>query len=531
MAIVINSQPGDYRLTRDPLVFRVTGDQYVITPGVKHQFEFVFTTEPAIDDTLTIESAFIAPGTGKTFTFVNAVPGYIFDGVNLRIRLSSVTLENWIDGSFIPGLMADPDIAENYEIIRVGTSVIITAIDFGPDYNLTDLTATGFAIGGPGAVAGVLPVYRADYFIRARVNLETQHESGIYDRSVWFYFRPDETGQINADLSPKLDELFDWTPMLAATSGNVRRTSELRRFYVEWQELHIDGESAVVRSARRFCMKGSSRGWMNTAAILPNYTGSTSNFIVPPGNTALTERVVTRADRHHWFVVGRWQFAAVLGAGPIRPRFTVFYDDGTSQVLLGAALSGFAIDQLWAIQCGFIANALQNLAPALVPYAYQVELIDDAFGTPVTSALRFVLRQSSSIGIGDWRVIRFINRFGVAQTKPVFGAQVEECNPSRESMKRSRTLPLLANEADEFSHSITESTRLILPSGAFSDWDAEDILDLTMSPMHEVSIGTYEQASFVPATILNKADVLRSFDNTGGSYRAISIEFKLNTRR
>jgi hypothetical protein len=46
-----------------------------------------------------------------------------------------------------------------------------------------------------------------------------------------------------------------------------------------------------------------------------------------------------------------------------------------------------------------------------------------------------------------------------------------------QSMRRSRTIPLLASESDEFSHSITESSRVILPSGTFSDWDSDEVLE------------------------------------------------------
>lgn len=523
MAITISTQPGNYRLTRDIQAFVVTGTDFVITEGVKHEFVVSFTQDPEAGDTLAIASAFIDPE--QVFSFVGPpFQNYVFNGEDIRIRTGGVTIEDWIDSSVIPGLMANALINEHYELYRDGTNLVIRALEFGPAYNLTNFLPSGFTVSGSNT-AGVLPEYTPDYKIRARVNLETAFESTEYHRSPWYYFTPDANGQLQLDLSQKLDELFHW-PEIITTFGLTpqKRTQEVRRFFVEFSEWYGEDplSNPIVRSSLRTVMKGASRAHSLPTNLLE------AKWAIRQWLTGYTqaewdgEQIVDISIRHTLFCLLNW--TNQNAGGTLRSRARVFYTDGSSQEQVLQPLTGARSGELWCVQCGFFFNGLQNLSSE-TPYAYEIEVIDDFNNAVIVFPFRFRIVTLAM----SHRRIWFRNRFGVSQMLMTDGDHIEEMNPVRSEMRAARKIPTV-NDHDTVSFDIQESTRLTIGSGAFNDYNSDNLLDLVMSAHHIIS-PAYNAGNNIPARIINQSEVLRSYTAEGVPFKSIALQFELIRRR
>lgn len=481
MAITINSTPNAWSLSKDPLVFNVSSDQYVQTAGVKAKRTIVFDNEPGLTDLLRMNSNTIGADPYIEFEFVAAVTS-ANSGNAIRVRPSGYSTADWIDEHVVPNLRANSLIDLNYNVFRSGDEVCIEARETGPEQSFTTFSGVGFDADASVNTVGVDAVFTPDYSIRVKLFLEESFGSGTFIESSLFNFKPELDGSLSIDLSEKADELFDdlGIPSDVSMSGVELNVKGVRKFYAAFADhygLEPFSLPSTVSDAINL-MKGSIRkdhGYTSTTEFqdLVNQRKFLTNQ---------TGLVQTKRSQYVGFVhFIQWYNTELLNED-VLVKAKVYYTDGSITTTALPAFTDLVIGGLYYLQCGFDALGLNLLEPLKTPYKYELWVESSSFALEIAAPKMFHLMPSVSY---SWTVA-FRNGFGLFETFLLDGSQDEKIAVNSDTIRVGLDGGGEHQDSDKVAFNIFSEGALELTSGILEENQMDGFIDLIMSPFHWV---------------------------------------------
>jgi len=434
-SVRISQQPDAenlWTLSRNPFVFRVRSTAYVTTPGNYWTRFWSVITIPVAGDTLVISGPFIdslALGGDIVFAVVddNAEPNEIERFYTEKY----FSIAEWLERVVIPTLMSHEKLSEHFEFFRTSTNRIAAkAKKLGAAYTLTFSTTGTFDITPGTEIDGEDAELNETIMLRARLNVSTGYNSGIYKQSPWFWFdckHVGSFGEVQVDMSEQLDQMiqgFDFP--LDSVSFPYRPQNAARKVFVEW----ADGDAVTkvttgsVRSDTYNVLKGGMRLHEYELTYLQQFNElwQTSYWI-----TSRPDVIYTHAramDYLHLHVLDKEETELT---GPVVIAAKVYYNDGSSiqDTIYTVEPSSLITEmrQIVTVPCGFEQLGLDEW-DAAVPYKYEIYILVSGGVNKKT----FYLVQDTDMGCS----LIYINQFGLPEGIWCEGERVTTVEHERE---------------------------------------------------------------------------------------------------
>lgn len=489
MGVTINSVPDSISLSKNPILFELGTDNYVSSAGAKSLWRFEFTTDPEDGDTLEIGSDAMSVSS-VTFTCKDTptIPSLHFEPPGV------LSTEDWLDTKVIPVLLANPFISLVYDVYRTGSSLVLRGLDYGDEYDVDTLTATGFTINISLTQNGVDLTLEDPYKVRVRIHMNENFNSLQFThRSAWFYFTPNEDGDLTLDLSKQITELIDEVDLpIHSLAVMSQSTKTVRKFFIEAAEHYGSApwdESSTI-SDKFTAIKGGYSTYDQQESFYSDFvTGK--KFLTNRGDN-IRVSAYTKDFLHLVFNHVRQSSEDVL------VKVTVYYKDGTDHTATLFTDSSMEIGDVWTFPVGFAQNSMGSFQPSKEAYKYKIWLEGAIVPLEAIGPIIFWIEEASTIPAGATYnehhlacAIQYFNSFGYLETVQCEGAKRLSTEASRESMLID--LPDEPGPEDLESHSYAISMQDVLEvsSGPLTKQNAFAIREALLSEVVYFAPNTY----------------------------------------
>ncbi len=331
MAIVIMQDPGNVSAvhgTKEPIVIRVRGTEYVLQAPGQSLNNTTFLTLPAVGNTILVSFA----NQPTTITFV-ANGGSRTPRTQCFAAAAGETVADFLNNKFIPVLRENP-IFDGCEYSVSGPSSILSIQTVEQAAASITLSATGFNIQSSNQVANV-GEFRADYFIRMMIHCTLTQQGSRYSlRSPWLYFKPtlDPNNQavVEQDISRLIEEIIPGDDLWSESDASAAlAVDSVRKCFVKIQEYYPDslGTSAHTVTRNWRVLKGGRESF---ARPFPITTTHGRKFLTNRDNVFTDIRMI---DWLHFIVPAKASpeniFRVSLEVVSFYGSLTQFYPDIT----------------------------------------------------------------------------------------------------------------------------------------------------------------------------------------------------------
>lgn len=389
---------------RTPLLLRVEPGNYQTGTGALSQWFVAFGGASAADDVVTITY-----GT----TAVELVCVASMSGVDDGHSFADGGTDTLAAQHFYEGCLQNYDLTKDFTLELAGTVITFTARTYGSAYDLASFTSTNVVIEADTIQAAIDPAYSEKYSVGMAVYLETELDSGVFDRiDAEAMASPDDAGMVQFELDTLLKPYVrtpDW-PDYGTVASYPVRTSQ-RRYYVRLWERFVNGlgvlrENASLTNAGDWGDETSPKmAWFagvqrREAVPFDDFTTGLTTLL-PNAKSWLTwrnrgyRRKVTTAEQHYL----AWHCAYVRDSGEdldLQARLTYTDADGTNSTTTSWSVR-YSDDSLLRKHTGIFSTgydqlALDDLLPTdKLPTKYEVRLVGSTSATVLSETMAFYL--------------------------------------------------------------------------------------------------------------------------------------------
>lgn len=514
MAIIITEPTALCHLSKAPIVYAVSGTQYVSNDGALSSLEWGFSSAPINNQTFTFEPDFLQGGV-IVFT-AKSIP---FNANDIPLPPAGILSDNYFEYQLIPALLQNPLIADNYDVIYNGAlGVIFRAKEFGSTFDVS-ITSSGGNHNSISSSNGANLELTPNYKLRYRVHLETYQNSGEFVIGEWFFVVPETDGTINLDVSRKLDEMFTEQDVLSPASDTIVRASKsARRFRVEAADHY--GSNPFGTNSKVTGLRSVIKGAMGS-----NNEGDDFESVYITQKLAITNKAnneVTYEDQPQWLhFVMNFSPSFVNDRTLIVAR--VWYTDGTVENDILVNTNDIKTGELWSIPCGFNQIGLDQIEPTKTPYKFSIRAYSAFTATEILKEKIFLLPVKSSYS----KTVHYLNAFGLHETLCFENAanRVESVQRQRSMIDRGQGV---AHEnSDSQDYSVVRKRVYELSTTAINKKNAQSLVDLYLSKKHWLEFQK-NAGQMYAAKILSDGGSIPGLAADGNHTASAMVAFEMN---
>lgn len=480
MAILINSQPEKILLSKNPILFDLSTENYVTTEGVKAQKRIDLSgSTPSAGDTMILEA-----------------PGLLSDGVtgdDITWTFSSTPDDSGLQLPAFPGgdvipyiqnlilyMMMNPAFNRSYVAYCDGfQAVTIRALNDGPDWDQT-WTFTGFSPTITQNIAGALSVLEEDFQVRARVTLDKGFGELIIGE--YEYKVPDSSGNLTWDLSDTVDRLFpvDWMPehpivdaftiINPPDSGQVILNVEFMEYYGETPHNNPTKTTDHFR-----VLKGGFSSYDKSESLITQFSDETKFM------TWREDGVEIHQDSRNWLHF--LNIDPLLARTHLRLGVNITNLNGPSvqiEPLTSLLINYGALyfdDGIFSIPCGYDQLRLNLFNPGQTPLKYSIRVYDNT-NTNLAGPFTFYVKKPSKLAAS----LLYFNSFGLPEELSLDGEQILSSEGSFKTLLLPRNpSPTPADLTDlDYNHRV--NSEMTLSTGAIRKSDSRALNEILLSP-------------------------------------------------
>jgi len=238
MAIIIHNEPNDVDFCKNPLAFKIAGDNYITSAGIKGKLGIGWSAGDSLGHGFQINF--------KGYEFIFSCAATPNDSGLQYPPKGSESLSDYIE--IIAGYLADHFYLSKYYDVYYNSSdnvVIIEAKEVGSDYTLTFKNIWGNS-GEDSNIAGVNKSVNGNYKLYFNPFLELTYGSDEFERLPESFVDVDENGESIIYISEILKNLFDKIELPEFNTEYLKKAFEfLKRYYFDFAECY--GNSPVVK--------------------------------------------------------------------------------------------------------------------------------------------------------------------------------------------------------------------------------------------------------------------------------------------
>lgn len=515
MAIEITAYSGSLKrwvASKNPFELKVEVDEYVTTAGAKWKESYNVTTGASDGDTISFDNDEITElyGGPIEFMFQEVEPSTMLR-IFAYVDTEYISRGEWIDKHVIPALLSHPYLGEHYTITRTSNSIVITANEYGPDWELTVAVTGDIAISPFGEVAGAIPEVNSNLKMMVKVHVNSAFTATGYNETPWFPYDlllDDDMGIAHIDISEQIDAMIkgEQYPMPATSWPWVATVASRKMFVTVGAKDIVTGEwVGTVRTPTLGVIKGGYR----TNDLDYEYGGpaeigdgiNSAKFLTNRPPVVYTHRSATDFLSFHL-----WEHLYPEEDGTdCRFKVKVYYTDGTS---VEDDLHMFVYDALQytagtviTLPAGFDQLDLGSLSALGKPYKYDLMIA----GAPEDLTQTFYLVEDTDMGYS----VIYINDYGVPEGLYCEGARSTSVQHERETVEMQRPISKKYSELMLKESSIrTLQPSLDLVSYPLLKKEWTGMLGAFLSPKMWIHYGldsTPIPAQLVPGTLVNES--------------------------
>lgn len=465
MAIEILSHPAGPVLSGNPIRFTVQSTDFVTTSPVKHIYRVILNSSdmPEAGDSINIESAVM--GIDASFVCAATPSGpYQFSAAG------SMDVEEYIDSVLIPTFSGVSAIHLNYILYRAGSQLIFEAREYGPSYDFSTWTTSGFSITTT-TTSGVLGVFN-ELQIRAKVVLATTSVNTYPIESEWMLFSPDESGQIEWDAREVLSEMWEQldTPPEGLTTV-YRNIRSVRPFFVVFAEHQGEQPFATLEYASPPII-GQRGGFASYDWETDYATAFVDAGAWLTHRSGRIKHQPQTIDYLHF-----WTSNAFLGVDATL-KAKVYFDDLTNTTTDVWTNSSLVLAAVYTIPLGFESLGLQLLEPTKSAHKFEL-WIEDGLGNTLIPKFTVVLETTHFRNFS----IQYHNSFGLLETIPCEGARIMTAKATRETAVSARNGDS-AVDSSEKSFDVSTRPTIEVNTGPLTPGQAISMQEVLLSAGH-----------------------------------------------
>lgn len=482
MAIIIDESPEEVLLSKNPIVFELSTENYVTTEGVKSAKRIDFSaTSPADGDTIEISApGFLTDdidGDSITFTF-RASP----DDSGEELPIGNPTELTWVQ-QVADYMGQNATFNTHYEtyLDGFGGSLTMRARLEGADWEPTfTFTFTGTDPSITMNVIGVDAELTEDFQVRARVILDKGF--GELITGEFEYKTPNPDGTLVWDFSKTVDKLFpvDWleTSTLNDSFSMIEAPNTGAAFMkVEFSEFYGENPSAnPVKFASPFTvLKGGFRTYDKAKNI---------RAAVVNDNKFLTWRPL----KNHIFQEARdWLHFVNIDPSESRTSLNlcvrITNDDGSITQFLDLSTINLNYQNLYennqviTVPCGYEQLNLDLLNFGNTPFKYELWIRDNA-ATILFDPVTFYIKKASKTATQ----IVYYNSFGLEEGLSLEGERTLNVENTFETLRLPENLSPGTDDFTDLDFNHLTKTKITVSTGPMLKQNAEVLQELLTSP-------------------------------------------------
>lgn len=481
MAVTIDQSPSRILLSKNPIVFELSTDNYVTTEGVKAKRRIDFTaTTPLDGDTIAISAPGFAdddiPAPNIVFTFRNSP-----DDSGTEIPTGVVNDLNWIQ-QLADYMAQNPTFNLHYEAYCDSfPALTILAREASANWEPT------FIFGFTGAdptfnlnITGVDPVLEDDFQVRARVILDKGFGNIITGE--WEYKTPDQDGSLSWDFSRTVDALFpvDWLSKytLADSIAMITGSNVGQAFMrVEFSEYYgtYPISNAIKTSGGFTVLKGGFKSYDKSSTVLEA--------------TADENKFLTWRPYKNYVFEGARDWLHFINDDPgktrtsLKTRVEIYNEEGDPVLFDGLSTKNLTYTNLYeegvvfSVPCGYRQMNLHILNGANTAYKYKMAIFDNS-NALICGPVEFWLKKPS---VRELNLI-YYNSFGLEEAFCFEGERSMVVSSTFDRLKLPENSdPQTDDFTDlDFNHLTTE--RLTVSTGPLLKENARALQEILTSP-------------------------------------------------
>jgi hypothetical protein len=392
--LTITQQPNEIVQSKNPVIFKIQTDNYVLTQGVNAVYGFIGFDSPNVGDTLTLQ------WDSKTvvFTFATALDS---SGLKIRTNTGGLDYNDYVSNILLQDIRTNNDLYSDF-IIEVGINtyfavIIFTARNTGTKYNLTiTSTVSGFSTISP--TFGVDKTVRDNFKIFIDLYLIDNNityanpQLSHYAKIVSLEQIPDSSNICTFDLSSFLDDYVIASkpsdPSKNIVSGINYSTKTALKYFIRYGESYNNPSENFITLDTSSSPKYICRGGVEKFTF-PSYSFYTD--AVTNKRSLLTTQPDTRyitLNTYAWLY-----FLCLSSNGGPKLYVKTYYSDNTTQD--GTITSAYTYQNKYNViilPVGY--NALKdagmfNSAKTLVKY--EVTCYDSTVTIPLSQTITYII--------------------------------------------------------------------------------------------------------------------------------------------
>lgn len=438
--------------SKDPIVIKLNGENYVLTPPAKTNVQVTFTSIPSNGDTL----GYNVNGITGTITFLDSVST---TGLECQTIAGGQSLADWINEKLIPVLRMQPAF-DGFDFSVGGPSSILSIYTLENVLSNVSLIHTGYTVSST-TITGSPGEFSPGYSIMLQVQMTYFQEDNIFPiRSQWRYFKPSVVngeGVVHQDIKEIVDSLFQEIDIPAENNQSAADVYfSARKLRIAFREIYDNAEEIGYVSYSQTCrvVKGGRRFGDSDSAIPVDY---------PNKFLTLRENVYTDQRIYDWLYFVQ---PSLEPGEKMWVRTSTLYDDGNWVDRNTLQITSLNEGKITRIPCGFNQLMLHTFSGN--PVAYRVDVIrtnsSNVYLENIITSIEFKLYSESDYVCG----LQYLNSFGFIEAILLNGYAEFKAKYSRD-LEVSR-LPLEASRNDhrEIGYNISNQYEIDVTTGPIS---------------------------------------------------------------
>lgn len=408
MAITKTKNPLLVSLSGDPILYGFTTDKYLTNAGTKAVFTIALMTLPTNGDTQ------VFTWNGNTYTFTVATTAD--DSGNQMTNAG--TLIQWRK-NFRDAFNTNFDMSAAFIAAVVGTDVVITARDYGDDFNLSFTNDTSDA--STQTTSGVDRAFNPNYGMGVEVWVEDEKWSENFVPVATKIGVPNEDQEIIVDIreivAPYVNKSIDY---FGVYDGVINLAPNIcKRFYIRYYEQYgssPDEKIVTTETDIYFVLKGARRHAEHFMAAdsFYNMVSIKQQWLTWKKSREVT---VNEPQMLTWFNYNERAEPSPGVFERYRYRMNLYFSDGTSQLNVVAITDDDSQKgDVLVFPAGFTELGIADVDPSKTVVRYELYLYGETTG---------VLTETISFKVVDdvyhERYVLFENSMGAFETQRTTG--------------------------------------------------------------------------------------------------------------
>jgi hypothetical protein len=337
--LTLLKQPNPIVQTKNPVVYKIQTDNYILTNGVYAVSGFIAFSSPPVGATLT----FVWGSNSLTFTFATALDS---SGLKIRTNTFGYSTSDYVNKVLIPDLESNNILYNAFSVKRVNPNkVVFTALNPGSEYTL-GISYTGLSTSLIASTAGVDKTTRNNFKVFCEL-YTTDLGGANLNKVITVEQEPDSANSVVFDFSTQLDNLIkSQKPSTSQTKNDgtdlyALSTVNAIKYFIRYGESYgVPSVDYITQTTKLNTAAGTGTdNWAILGGVdkktFPNYSFYTD--VTTNKNRLLTTQPTTRVVSKNSPIIINY-----LVVDPTENycfEFTFYYSDGTSAV---SSMSGFA---------------------------------------------------------------------------------------------------------------------------------------------------------------------------------------------